>query len=344
MTEEESSKLQVELIKKLNEIYPDFNFLYSLGSSVNGVVSSHVYEYLIEQDSIRKLQYGKLNHDTFIHYTTLRAFCEILNSGEIRLFDLNNMNDPFEFDYLLNKETLQFNNKEIDFFKKRLFITSLCKYDDETGDDFNLWRFYGDNGSGIAVVFKLINPNENWRNYLISNVIYGNINSESEKLVKAIKILKEYIDKGLERIPQLLGLLLVHHKNEIWKIENECRLSTFCDSEDYGLQSYDDFNPLIAGTYRRIVRPDGITTSYVAFPLEFKLRPKFFKNFNSEEDFNDAVNSIPKLTIEKIILGYKLNEKVFDDLIFFCSAMASYWHKHIQIERSKYFDSLNRSL
>jgi len=334
MTEEESQKLQNELEIKLKEIYPDFQFGYSHGSSINGIVSSQVYEFWIDQDSIRNSEYGNINCETFIHYTSLKSFCEILNSGEIRLFDLNNMNDPFEFDYLLRENNLDFNQRQIDFFKKRLFVTSLCKYNEKSGDDFNLWRLYGENGSGIAIVFKLLNPNANWNNFLISNIIYGSENEESNKLVSAVKILKEYINKGIDRIPQLIGLLLVHHKNKIWSIENECRLSTFCDNDEYSLQTHEVYNPFIEGSLRRIVRADGIPTSFIAFPLEFKLKHNHFKNIRSAEEFNNAKSLFPRFSIEKVILGYKLSEKVFDDTIFFCSATAhDYWNNFIKVEK-----------
>ncbi|HEY6435127.1 MAG TPA: hypothetical protein VIY47_00930, partial [Ignavibacteriaceae bacterium] len=138
MEKKEIDKLQKELEGKLRGLYQNFRFGYSHSSSIGGNIISQIYEFWIDQDSIRNLEYGNINHETFIHYTSLVSFCEIINSGEIRLFDLNNMNDPFEFNYLIKENNLSFNDRQIDFFKKRLFVTSLCKYDESKGDDFNL--------------------------------------------------------------------------------------------------------------------------------------------------------------------------------------------------------------
>ena len=54
------------------------------------------------------------------------------------------------------------------------FILSMCQIkDNDDSDYFDMWRLYGDNGSGVGIVIKIDNNPAEWDNYLLSNVLYG---------------------------------------------------------------------------------------------------------------------------------------------------------------------------
>src|SRR5436190_1273321 len=101
MTEEEHSKLSNQFIEEISKIYPSFSFGYSHGSSVNDIITAEQIEFVLSKKALKHSGYEVLNSNRFIHYTTLDALYGILNSGEFKLYDLNNMNDPYEFNYII---------------------------------------------------------------------------------------------------------------------------------------------------------------------------------------------------------------------------------------------------
>jgi len=283
---------------------------------------------MLSQKSLQNLNYGSINSKEFVHYTSLDALYGILNSGDIRLYDLNNMNDPYEFNYIIKKLGLPINQEQIDFFKSSLFITSLCEYDQDTKDDFDMWRLYGKDGKGVAIVYEILNFNENWFNFLIGKVQYGSNNSESEKLHKAIDVFNHFIkDKGmkLERIPQLFGFLLMLHKNEIWKSEREFRLVTHMSYDFWTLNPEYFLNPLIEETLSFFLQPSGKQAAFVSIPLNFKIEKVIKERFPDEEDQKKAFRTIPQIKIKKVIAGYALPSKFTDELSQFCWKMIRKW-------------------
>ena len=67
---------------------------------------------------------------------------------------MNSLNDPNEYGYYINEAFIEIGN--IDKIKENTFVLSMC-YAQELEEDnaLNLWRLYGDNGNGVAIVFEI---------------------------------------------------------------------------------------------------------------------------------------------------------------------------------------------
>lgn len=324
MTSEQHNKLSYQFIEEIRKIYSSFDFGYRHGSEVNHVVTSEQIEFVLSPKALTGLDYGCINSNEFIHYTSLDALYGILNSGEIRLYDLNNMNDPYEFNYIVKKLNLPISEDQIEFFKRYLFITSLCAYDETTKDDFDMWRLYGKEGKGVAIVFDILNKEDDWFNFLLGKVQYGNSNQESEKLKKAIEVFNDFvINKGmkLERIPQLFGFLLMLHKNDIWKNEKEFRLATHLEYDIWNLRPETSFNPLVENSLSYFLQPSGKQVGFISFPLSFRVYEVAKEKFPDELDFEKVMKIVPQIRIKKIITGYALSKEFTDDLNLFVFKM-----------------------
>lgn len=337
MTEKEGELLFKELEGKILKLYPSFKFGQSSRTIIDGRISNQEYEFHICQDSIRDTQYGASVLGKYIHYTSLNSFCEIINSGELRLFNLNNLNDPNEFNHLIKEFDLKIDSEQIRYFKQRLFISSFCRYNENIGDDFNLWRLYGDNGYGVGIVFEVINDTDDWDSILLGNVIYDSDNNYSKKIIEAISLTNEYLSKGLDRIPKLLAQLLLYHKKEIWSIENESRLSIFFDHNGYCQESCIE-NEIFKGSLKTFIKPNGVVSDCISLPLEEKINREWRKNFLDEE-FEMHMRRILKIRISKVIIGYGFNEKVMNSVKQYCMYLYSAkWNKYILYEKSKLLD------
>lgn len=337
MTERQGELLFNELESEILELYPFFKFGESQRSIIDGNITSQQYEFSVSQDVIGGSEYNISKESRFIHYTSLNSFCEIINSGELRLFNLHNLNDPYEFNHLIKEYDLKIDQKLIEYFKKRLFVSSFCRYTEDEGDDFNLWRLYGDNGLGVGIVFEVINQSYDWRSCLLGNVIYDSTNELSKKIVKAISITNEYIRDGLDRIPKLLAQLLLYHKKEIWSVEKESRLSVFFEHNGYN-QERDFDNPIFRGTLKTFIKPSGVVSSCISFPLEEKINMERNPSIVNS-DFEKLKEILPRFKIEKVIFGYRYNEKILESIKEYSMHVCSEkWDTYIKYERSKLLD------
>lgn len=110
--------------------------------------------------------YGK----SFTHYTNLRALISILKNKNVRLYDLTNANDPYELK--LVGEHIS-DDLTINRLKRNTFTLSMCSVD-EAEEMLDLWRFYGHNGEGVAIVFTFPNeaPGPIDQNFDVDPIIY----------------------------------------------------------------------------------------------------------------------------------------------------------------------------
>lgn len=122
------------------------------------------------------------NTDLAYHYCSMSTLNRILESGEIRLYDVTSMNDtsemglaycnwnkiilncyqedPFDFQYTLNGVTgdirtfllpLEINSKITGNLSNQMFH-ALCL--STNGNSLTQWRLYGDNGRGVCLGFS----------------------------------------------------------------------------------------------------------------------------------------------------------------------------------------------
>lgn len=338
MNEKENSKLINEFEDELFKIYPSFQFGYSSGSSGDGILTSQQYEFLVWQKALWDSCYDFKPQREFIHYTSLESLYGILNSGEIRLYDLNSLNDPYEFNFIIKKLNISFDEKQVQHFKQSLFITSLCTYDEKNPDNFDMWRLYGNNGSGVAIVFEILNSEDNWRHFLLGKIQYGADNDSTVSIQKAIDLINFYVTKKgmiLDRIPELIGYLLMLHKNEIWKVENEYRLGIYAGNRPYSLTKEFLFDHHIDNFIKKrfsfFMNRNKSQSSYLSFPLVDKIQSEY----GQTKDYEEFSKKVPMIKVKKVIAGYALSDDFIADLNMYTYLVSiEKWNYNIRTEKS----------
>jgi hypothetical protein len=313
MSPEKHEELVNHLVDELTKLYPRFKRWTSGVSSINDQVTQGHVEFGLLQDSFYDTDYNPETQSQFIHYTSIQSFFNILHTGDLRLHDLNSMNDPFEFDYPIKKMNILLNQEEVNHFKKSLFITSFCAYD-EGKDDFDMWRLYGKNGEGVGIVFELTNPTANWYNIFLGKVQYGDNNEAYKTLQEAIRIYHHYVqEKGLslKRMPQLIGIMMMLHKNEIWQSEKEYRLGTYVEYDDFNFRTTNFWNPFFEDKISFYLRKSSKVLAYLSYPLKSKM-DKLSQSIKETAQRDSALSTIPILKIAKVITGYNV-PITFDD-------------------------------
>lgn len=248
-----------------------------------------------------------------IHYTNIQSYCNIINSQNIRLYDCYNLNDSKEIKEGLEKIGFQHDNhKWIDDLKRFHFVFSASEYDGN--DDFNMWRFYGDNGNGVALVFEIDKKIENWNGVHFSKVSYS-IEDDNFSLIKDFV---EFHNKFQEEqklfisVPSLIPLISAFQKNEIWSIEKEFRIVATCIYDRYNLKAkspiFESINPFLKSTLNQSVNNAGKLVSY----LEMPITENFFDEKLNKETNEDIINSVrenyPRLKLKKVIFGHNLRD------------------------------------
>lgn len=155
----------------------------------------------------------------FIHFTKIQFLFSILNSRAFRFYDLNSSTDPLEYEYAAT--ILRVKKTEIEALKQNVFTFSFCP-ESELYNDY-VWRYYGNNYSGVAVIFEIVNDREKWQNFNMSPVFYKVPNSFADYSSRLEDLMKR---RGITaRID--LSRLLAFHKHEAFKDEKEVRLLTY---------------------------------------------------------------------------------------------------------------------
>lgn len=247
-----------------------------------------------------------------IHYTNINSFCNIINSQLIRLYDCNNLNDSKEIELGLKKIGFQTEKRWIEDLKRFHFIFSASEYDGN--DDFNMWRLYGDNGFGVALIFEIDENFKKWKGIHLSKVSYSD-EDESVKLIRDfIKFHNEFQEKNklFIKVPSLIPLLSAFQKSDIWSIEKEFRLVATCEynKDQLNVKSpvFESINPFLSRTLNQNVNVYGNLVSY----LEMPITEIFFEEKLIKEDNKDIIKNVyenyPRLKLKKVIFGYNLKD------------------------------------
>jgi len=168
----------------------------------------------------------------FIHYTSLHNAINIINDGFIRMNDITLLDDPQELIFAAKPFLANYNKDEFKELKRRTFSLSMCK-----DDNFDMWRLYGDNGRGVALVFKFFSDFGEWKGSYLSKIYYD----DQEKLKvfdnlislhdefhtnNNILITEDFLSKQ-KKILSWISIFLAFHKTSFYKNENEIRLLKF---------------------------------------------------------------------------------------------------------------------
>lgn len=248
--------------------------------------------------------------DNYIHYTSIQSFCEIINSGYIRMYNCDNLNDPKEIEYALDKFGLKTTNYYLDNYKRSHFVFSSCVYDKSKKDDFNMWRLYGVNGEGIGIVYKIEYGDEDYKNlgFHIGKVNYGEKNQKMNLFKKYMAFHIDFNKKYnlFNNTPSLFPLIATFFKDDIWEIENESRITTSVIIDEFGNIDKNIlngiYNSYLIETVETTINNKAKKVYYVKLPLKIK------------NNTSKILEICPKIKIEKVIFGYNVSEKTRDNL------------------------------
>ncbi len=251
----------------------------------------------------------------FIHYTSLRNLVNILNTGELRLFDLNNMTDPNELNYAFNHIADEINSDKIKTLKSQLFSISFCKYDEDSlPDDFEMWRLYGQDGNGVGIVISIDSENrDSWHHCILSEMLYGeDKKNDLLSFRERDKAFKEKYKNEItfENTHELALAMAALHKDEIFKNEKEVRLLWTTKETNKSWSDHDTDYDIY-----ETLNKEGNRTHYFNLKLYTQnLFEKLKKLEKQTDEYSQAYVKFtkeyrPKIQIDKIILGYRIKDE-----------------------------------
>jgi hypothetical protein len=162
--------------------------------------------------------YLKENDRPIYHFTSLNNALSILNEGFLRMYTLNHANDPQEILFALHPRFENVRGKLKEDDQQHVYSASFCE--EQKIMDLDMWRFYGDNGKGVALEFHITNEPRKWEEYHLGKVSYGKENREA--LNAYLRYLNDF--EHHDKIFPRLHPVLAFHKSVIFRSEAEIRL------------------------------------------------------------------------------------------------------------------------
>jgi hypothetical protein len=291
-------EIESKIMNELDEILQEYglNSKYLSKSEFFGIVKKSVGLYLPNNNYLfnsSKYGFNPKENQRLVHFTSIEALSNIVNSKILRIYNLQNLNDSSEFVYSVKIFNENITNEESYFLKQGLFQVSFCENaifkTENRIDEFNMWYRYGEKGKGAAIEFEIENEAENWENFHLGRVFYGDKKLE---IFRQIKNLIEKYNEPWNAFNINLYRLYMFHKTDLFESEKEIRL--FFDKNN--------------GTRFEFLKPKTDLTKtkklselveYIDFPL---------KEFNNEL----AEMHVPKLRIKKIIFGYDIHKELYN--------------------------------
>lgn len=261
-----------------------------------------LYTYYAIPEINKKLAKTPFYYDSendFFHFTSLESFYSILNTGHLRLYNLNNMDDKFEFDYA--RKILKFPKTE-EPYKEQLFCLSMCSTKSilsNTTKEHLLWKLHGKDGNGVLVRFKFVNDLSIWKNYHLAKVHY-----DDSKLKRAIHLQPVQQIHTQSKNDILDARICCFLKHPIYEFEEEIRL-VFENRESKRTTLTDKVGKLLYP----IIYPDKLHK-----PHSIYYHPLPLWNFNKEVNEYTVPSmdllhyEMPKIQILSVSLGYRYNK------------------------------------
>lgn len=282
------------------------------------------------KDSIYSLEEGKKH--LFIHYTSIENCISIINEGRIRLYNINYLKDPNEYNYLSSFFKNSYcPNKEI---LNHMHIFSMCEYKDSNSENFDLWRLYGKEGKGAALVLEVDGENmKYWESLCIGKVDYNpdikKISLLNDKCNELILKVSKHFEIEIEEAFSILKLLT---KKQIYSTEKEIRIIKKATD---GFSKLDFENNRIDGlTMNKNDETCSYTTIYLnnLVDLSSKINIKdrmghnVFLDDKQYTPFEAELYTYPKINLKEIIIGIENNKLMqsLDDIIYHKQRKESY--------------------
>lgn len=321
--EELSVDEKIELYEKGVREIPTFASLKTISRFSSCLADDFPREAKVQFDN--KIVDYKINSDEkleLIHYTNVQSFCNIINSQTIRLYNCFNLNDSREIEIGLNRIGFVYNEELLEELKRTHFVFSTSKFNGK--EDFNMWRLYGDNGDGVAMVFEIDKEFEKWKGLHLSKISYSNEDKVTEDVNRYIEFHNQFKDKyGLfVDVPGLIPLLGAFQKNQIWSIEKEFRIIAVCKFNDYDFKVKEGeitVNDYLKDSLNHQVNYKGKMVSYLELPIAEKYIDSLSEHERYKRNSSNLKEYYPRIRLKKIILGY--NNRMpprFESLINFC--------------------------
>jgi len=299
----ESNRAIDKYMVGVQKFYPGFKFASSTG------VDPNIYELEIafNQQAIAGTEYKLAHCNHLIHYTSsIQNIIEILYSSNLRLQNLVSLNDPQELSFIINYLKLEQYKGYIENFKTTYFSASFCKVEDyKKPDEFAMWRLYGGDGFGCAIVFELEQYETNWIDFMIGEVQYGECQSLKKfgDFIRFLDLFKQQ-NNFPNNVPITIPALMAFHKNDIWNYEKEVRLLNYRDYDYYTLK-VEDYNVC---ELKHSIDKNHNKCSFVELPLKCG---KQYNEINKRGLIETFHKLLPTLKIKKIVLGYQIKPQKY---------------------------------
>lgn len=231
----------------------------------------------------------------FVHFTQFNHLFSILNECAFRLYDLNSSSD--EDEYMYAAKVLNLSEHRMHHAKQNLFTFSCCPKE-ELKNEF-VWKAYGKDYTGVAIVFEVVNDPDRWDNFHLGLIQY----SVPESFARySDELLLFQIEHGVEAEMDL-SKLIGFHKKDHWAEEKEIRILTYNPFEDKK-----DRIQHLRLDYRRKENRNRMTR-YLHLPFWVNADSFAMKKFNPQalERFGQlpshAFVECPKIMIKDILIG-----------------------------------------
>lgn len=287
------NKIEAEFKVIIQTAFPE-NFIRRWGSSGPRFDAS----FATENRYFKNTEYYYNESLQFFHLTSLQNLFSIINSRNIRLYNLHNSSDPEEYSFAASQ--LELTQNQIDYRKSNIYTFSFCPFNDLS--NVKIWETYGRNFTGAAIVFEINNDIDKWNNFHLSKLHYS-LSPKISQYVQDIKLLKlKYPNCTFYlNLEKLLGF----HKTENWAKENEVRILTYSpyDLQEERLKFINKELKIETGRNR--------FTEYINMPLWVDNSSRYLEcsenNLNLDRrqilPTDDFFTKQPKIKINNILFG-----------------------------------------
>lgn len=269
-----------------------------------------------------KTKFNLDNKQTFIHYTSIDTMVNIINTKNIRMYNCANLNDSLEMEFALKEQSFQISKEDLQSFKDYTFLLSGCKYNvAENDEDFSMWRFYGNSGKGVGMVFEIENVADDWQGAFMNDVYYGKKNEQFKDFLRFLDFHNDFQKENqlFQNIPYFIPAYAFLFKDEIWSVEKEIRLFAYCGFDKYFTKNHlanVEENPYLNKRIEHGINGSGKAVSYVNLPLNINEEKEKIGNSRlTKEEMRSFFSTLPHLKLKRIVLGYDIPEKTFNNLV-----------------------------
>lgn len=207
----------------------------------------------------------------------------------------------------------------IDWWRRKTFAMSFCKYDEQSNESFEMWRLYGGDGKGVGIVFEIDCHNvRDWFGHYLSSMNYSDQENQELQINNLLGEISQLWERNQypqiadsSKFPEILIALLSFHKDSIWKVEDEVRLVvvTTENTAPYKLissLSFEDYSSIRQIDLEIFTNPHPDDIVVHSDPLTNQMN-KHLKEWKASH--------YPLLRLKEIIVGYKHRPETIDRLM-----------------------------